>query len=103
MLYFFDTNIILLYLRESLIVGFIEEKFNPFDMFSEAIVSVVTVAELKSIALQNKWGNQRLQKMEDFLSRFVIADIKTEDIVNRYAEIDAFSQGKLKDRVSKFT
>lgn len=103
MIYFFDTNIILLYLRESLIVEFIEEKFNPFDTLSESIVSVVTVAELKSIALQNNWGKPKLQKMEDFLSRCIIADIRTEDIINRYAEIDAFSQGRLDGRVSNFT
>ena len=84
-------------------VEFIEEKFKPFDIFAEAIVSVVTIAELKSIALQNKWGNRRIQKMEDFLTRFVVADINTEDIVNRYAEIDAFSQGRLTGRKSNFT
>ncbi len=103
MIYFFDTNIILLYLRDSLIVEFIEEKFKPFDILSEAIVSIVTIAELKSIALQNKWGNPRFQKMEDFLSRFIVADVNTEDIINRYAEIDAFSQGRLESRKSNFT
>ena len=101
MIFFFDTNIILLYLRHSLIVEFIEVNFKPFE--ADVIVSVVTVAELKSIALQNNWGNPRLQKMEDFLSKFVIADIKTDDIINRYAEIDAFSQGRLDGRVSNFT
>ena len=101
MIFFFDTNIILLYLRDSLVVEFIEANFKPFA--ADVVVSVVTVAELKSIALQNNWGNPRLQKMEDFLSKFVIADIKTDDIINRYAEIDAFSQGRLDGRVSNFT
>ena len=101
MIFFFDTNIILLYLRHSLIVEFIEVNFKPFE--ADVIVSVVTVAELKSIALQNKWGNPRLQRMENFLSRFVIADIKTDDIITRYAEIDAFSQGRLDGKKSNFT
>ena len=101
MIFFFDTNIILLYLRHSLIVEFIEANFKPFE--TDVIVSVVTVAELKSIALQNKWGNPRLQRMENFLSRFVVADVKTEDIINCYAEIDAFSQGRLEGRKSNFT
>lgn len=101
MIYFFDTNIILLYLRDSLIAEFIEANFKPFE--ADAVISVVTVAKLKSIALQNKWGNSKLKRMKSFLSRFVIADINTEDIIIRYAEIDAFSQGRLNSRISKFT
>ena len=101
MIFIFDTNIILLYLRDSPVVEFIEAKFQPFD--ADVVVSVVTVAELKSIALQNKWGNPKLKRMENLFSRFIVADVKTEDIINRYAEIDAFSQGRLSGRVSNFT
>lgn len=35
--------------------------------------------------------------------RFLIIDINTKDIINRYAEIDAFSQGRLNRRKSNFT
>ena len=103
MIFIFDTNIVLLYLRDSLIVEFIETHFKPFDLSSKTVVSVVTVAELKSIALQNKWGKSKLQKLDSFLSRFLIADIKTDDIIRRYAEIDAFSQGRLENKKSIFT
>ncbi len=99
----FDTNIILLYLRDSPIKEVIESDYEPFNLSTETVVSVVTVAELKSISLQNKWGNPKFQKMNNFLSRFVIADINTEDIIDRYAEIDAFSQGRLVSRKSNFS
>lgn len=41
--------------------------------------------------------------MEDFLLKFVVADINTENIIDRYAEIDAFSQGRLEKRKSGFS
>ena len=40
--------------------------------------------------------NLRIQNLEEFLLRFVVTDINSEDTLNRYAEIDAFSQNKLK-------
>jgi len=33
--------------------------------------------------------------LERFIKKFLIADINVETIIERYAEIDAFSQGKL--------
>lgn len=103
MLLLFDTNIFLLYLRELPISEFIESKYKPFDSPNETVVSIITIAELKSIALQNNWGNSKLERMEKFLSKFIIIDVGGEDIINRYAEIDAFSQGRLDNRISNFT
>lgn len=37
------------------------------------------------------------------MKQLIIADINSENILNRYAEIDAFSQGRLENRVSNFT
>ena len=41
--------------------------------------------------------------MDNFLLRFVVTDINTDDTINRYAEIDAFSQGRLDGRKSKLS
>lgn len=59
------------------------------------IISVVSIGELKSIALQNNWGEHKINRLNDFVKQFLIADINVETIIQRYAEIDAFSQGKL--------
>ena len=42
-------------------------------------------------------GIQRFKKLEALLPVFIIADIHSEDVIQRYAEMDAFSQNKLKD------
>jgi predicted nucleic acid-binding protein len=36
--------------------------------------------------------------METFLGQFVVADINSKDVIERYAEIAIFSQGKLSTR-----
>ena len=81
----------------------IDTAFTPFGLNNSSLVSIVTIGELKSFTLKNKWGKRRIQELEEFLLKFVIADINTENVVNRYAEIDAFSQGRLESKKSNFT
>jgi predicted nucleic acid-binding protein len=72
-----------------------DEKFNLLSAMSTSIISVVTEGELKSLALQSKWGQPKLKRLDALLQKFLIADIHVAQIVEAYAEIDAFSQGKL--------
>ncbi len=39
-----------------------------------------------------------MNELTALLSKLIIADINVEDIITRYAEIDAYSQGKLSGR-----
>jgi tRNA(fMet)-specific endonuclease VapC len=103
MIFLFDTNIVLIYLREQFAKQVIETAYNPFNSINRLTISVVTVGELKAISLKNKWGNSKIKKMETFLERFAVIDINSEDILNRYAEIDAFSQCRLEGKLSNFT
>ena len=101
--YFLDTNLLLVYIRNNLLAKRIEQDLKLFDGKQNLITSVVSVGELRSIAKQNKWGSRRIQEMEDVLSDFLVADINSEDVLERYAEIDAFSQGKLAGTKSEFS
>jgi tRNA(fMet)-specific endonuclease VapC len=90
-----DTNIALLAIREG------EEWKRLWQSLgmeqSTIFFSVVSIGELRSIALRNSWGNKRIAEMEKLMSEFVILDINIEVVIRQYARIDAFSQGKLKD------
>lgn len=101
--YLLDTNILLIYLRPSPIKEKLEQRFQLFDPANTLLISVVTVGEIKSIAIQNNWGRKRLATLETLFSKFIIADINVLSIIERYAEIDAFSQGKLKNKNAGFT
>lgn len=95
MTYLLDTNIVLNYLRETRYRDFIETNYELLHPSNTCILSVVSVGELRSLALQNNWGIRRMNTLETFLSRYVILDINVESVINQYAVIDAYSQGRL--------
>ena len=94
--YFFDTNAILIYLRDHEKKVWLDENHDPLGKGNTAVISVVVLGELESISLRNNWGQKRIENLEIFLRKFLIADINSRDIIKKYGEIDAFSQGKLK-------
>jgi len=95
MRYLLDTNILLLYLREDEIAKEIEAAYQILDSSNYAFISIVSKGELKALALKNNWGDRRMQELEAFLDLFLIINVDAEDIIDKYAEIDAFSQGKI--------
>jgi tRNA(fMet)-specific endonuclease VapC len=96
--YFFDTNAILIYLKDREKKDWLDKNYDPLGNENTAIISVVVLGELESISLRNNWGQRRIKNLQIFLQKFLIADINSKDIIKRYGEIDAFSQGKLKDK-----
>ena len=78
-----DTNVIIHFIRKQI----------PFD--SRAVVPIVVVGELEAFALKADWGVQKLRDLRNRLDRFPIADIDRETTLV-YAEVDAYSQNKLK-------
>ncbi len=98
MIYQFDTNIVIHYLRESEVMHRVEQMFDPFNPANEIWICVVSLGELKSMAIQAKWGAKRLRQLESLLDILNPIDIRTEDVLDRYAVIDAFSQNKLPAR-----
>lgn len=95
--YLLDTNIILTYLRNNDTRSRIEKQYDPFGENNNPIISVVTVGEIKSIAKRNYWGEKKLNLLEEILESLIITDINSEDVIEKYSEIDAYSQGKLKN------
>lgn len=92
--YLLDTNILLIYARANELARKMERGLKLFANENDLVISVVTVGEIKSIAKCNQWGEKKVRSLEKLLERFLIADINVEEVVERYAEIDAFSQGK---------
>ncbi len=101
--YLLDTNIVLTYIRDTPQSRRLEEDLQLLSGQHNLIVSVVSIGELKSIAKQNKWGKQKMQQLLDALDDFLIADINVENVIDKYAEIDAYSQGKLDGSATDFS
>ena len=96
--YLVDTNILLLYIRQDTRVAAIDALYDPLAASATSIISVVTEGEIRSIALQRDWGTPKMAALKTMLKKFLIADIHVKEIIEAYAEIDAFSQGKLKTK-----
>lgn len=103
MIYLYDSNILLHYIRQTPVMQYVENNFQPFSDENEPWICVVSHGELRSIAIQNRWGSRKIQTMFEMLDNFLTIDIESKDIFDRYAEVDAFSQGKLSGQPSPFS
>ena len=101
--YLIDTNILVIYVRDTDLTRRLEENLRLLTGRNNLVISVVSIGEIKSIAKQNKWGEKRVRRLIEILSQFLIADINVEDIIESYSEIDTYSQGKLNGKAKSFT
>jgi predicted nucleic acid-binding protein len=94
--YLLDTNILIHLIRDSPLAQHVKTNYDLFAPSQRLFISVVVEGELESLALQNSWGNAKMIELQHYLFTMHIIDIKIKNIIKRYAEIDAYSQGKLK-------
>ena len=90
-----DTNIIVFMLRSPDGIAQIERDYPFFSSENNAIISVITIGEIKSLAIRNKWGAKKLNTLDQILQKLIITDINIQPLIDKYAEIDNFSQGTL--------
>ena len=88
-----DTNIIVFLVRDQTRSNAIE-LIGLHETDRRFIISIVTIGELESFGLQNKWGRRKFAKMNDILDDIVTVSLEYESILENYAQIDAFSQGR---------
>ena len=94
--YLLDTNILLYYIRQDHLWDKVQNRFDLKTGINA--ISIINIGELWSIALRNQWGERRLKQLENISNEFTVIDLNIESVIKRYGEIDAFSQGKLKER-----
>ena len=92
----FDTNVVVGMVRNSAFEAQLDMIY-PYDT-NRIMLSVVSQGELQSLAIQWNWGEKKRMRLQYLISKFVIYPVKVEKVINAYAQIDAFSQGKLADR-----
>jgi tRNA(fMet)-specific endonuclease VapC len=95
MTYTLDTNILIHAIRETPLFTTINQKYGLIGAGNQIIVSAVSVGELHSFAMQNRWGAHRMKAIDTLINEFQTVPITTNPFfIKTYAEIDAFSQGK---------
>ncbi|GAB4350323.1 MAG: PIN domain-containing protein [Flammeovirgaceae bacterium] len=90
-----DTNILVHYLRKSSLSETIQTYLNTQNLIP--FISVVSKAELMAIAKMNHWGDEKLRDLNGILANLNYLDIEynNSELLNSYAIIQAFSQGKI--------
>lgn len=101
--YLLDTNILLLQIRLHEKWFELEKLYEFENPSTRLLISVVTLGEIISISKQNNWGEKKMKKLSDLLDNFLIVGINKKDVIETYANIDTFSQGKSKQNKANFS
>lgn len=96
--YVLDTNIFVGYVRDAPYSRYVNREYEPLGRNNIALISVVTKGELRSLAYQFGWGQRKKKQLQSTLREVQAVSIQPEDVVDRYAEIDAYSQNALPGR-----
>jgi tRNA(fMet)-specific endonuclease VapC len=97
----YDTNVLLQILRDDRSISRLQTIYNLYDV--EESISLVTVAEIRSLSIQFRWGAIRRAKMEASILGLEVLDINAPEIIDRYVEIDCYSKGKHLTRAGNFS
>ncbi len=93
--YIWDTSILLHQIRQSSAFASWNRQFNFFQQGNRNFISIVTEGEIYSIAIQRNWKQAKLQDLEKHLKTLTPLTIAKRTVIDAYAKIDAYSQGKL--------
>jgi predicted nucleic acid-binding protein len=93
-LFILDTGILVGYIRGAGYAEYAEAKLRVTQPPNVAVVSVVSKGEIYSLAIQFGWGEAKRKALEELLRKIPPVDLNHEQIIHRYAQIDAYSQGK---------
>lgn len=69
--YLLDTNIVLIYTRDSPMTSLIEDDLGLFDGTHNLFVSIVSIGELESLMLQRGFGEKKMAQFRDIMKKNV--------------------------------
>ncbi len=85
-----DTNILVHYVRDDRTWARIRMDYQLLVVEPTPLISLVTAGELRSLARQRGWGQDKRDRMEFALGYFKIVPVDTPEQIAIYAELDNF-------------
>lgn len=98
MRYILDTNILIHLVSNTDLGKYVMSEYNLLNLQNQVFISITARGEILSIASQRNWGSTKVKILNQFLGSFVLLNLN-ESIVQKYVEMDAYSQGKDKNRI----
>lgn len=87
-----DTNVLVQLIRKSALGERIESEYQLSSRQERPLISVVTVGEMRALALKFGWGLKKVADLTALLHELVIVDINSDAVIANYAEIDRLSE-----------
>lgn len=87
-----DTNILVHFVRSDIHIRQIDRQFSLFSSGNATFISIVSVGEIRSLAFQFDWGENKLNRMNQFLHALRPFPVEGDEMAATYADLDAFSQ-----------
>lgn len=89
-LLFLDTNVVIFLSRGGAIGQAIDARFQLRARAERPLLSAITLGEALAFAQFRNWGAPRIGTLSGLLREFVVVDIRSRAVLERYAEIDSF-------------
>jgi tRNA(fMet)-specific endonuclease VapC len=93
-----DTNILILLIREEEKIKGILSNFDVFNSGNFTTISIASVGEILSFALQNNWGSRKMVHLERLIFTLSPISIDRRNLLDIYAEIDAYSKSRINSK-----
>jgi tRNA(fMet)-specific endonuclease VapC len=84
-----DTSVVLHVVRGDAVAKRMDQAYNLRGRAERPLISVVTVGEGRSFAIQRGWGSAKVETLDRLLHEFVVVDINNAAVLDKYAQIDA--------------
>lgn len=96
--YVLDSGVFVGYVRDTSYSRYIDQQYAALERNNIALVSAVTRGELFSLAYQFDWGSRKKERLRGKLKSVSVVPLQSGELIEHYAEIDAYSQNALPDR-----
>lgn len=87
-----DTNILVYWMRGNDLGARLREDYALGTRKPRPIIPLVVKAEIKSLALQFEWGDDKQARLDGLLRELPIAEISAEAVISAYARLDHHSR-----------
>jgi len=101
--YLLDTNIVVIYSRDNAVAKKIEAEYQIFNKDNRLAISTISLGEINAITKKLQLGERRKNKINEIVENLNEFRIDVREVIERYGDIDAYSQGKLSANQGKFT
>lgn len=91
-----DTNVLVHLVRGDQVGTRIADEYKLRERVEKPLISIITVGEMKALTMKLGWGERKREILDLLLQELVIVHLNQGNIIEKYAEIDHYSEKVVK-------